>query len=189
MHRARGALPSPSMAAALLALFIALGGTGYAASTLGGSAWGSRAHASAVHRKAKGLTKRQVDSLVASYFRSHLSLFRGPAGRNGVNGAPGINGAPGATNAINRVTIGTVMCSGAPCSGSATLTAPCNQGERALGGGYRKPAESGNGTLFTVNETRPDPKSGTPTDWVVSGSARGPSDETVHVPVYAMCAS
>ncbi len=73
--------PSPALVLAGIALFIVLGGTGYAAT----------------HSKkaAKPVTKAQVNKLVASYVKSHQSQLTGPAGGPGAAGGVGPQG-PGA---------------------------------------------------------------------------------------------
>jgi len=81
--------PTPSLVISLLALFISLGGTGYAASRLdlGASAAGSH--------KASPLTAKQVNKLIASYVAAHHIGAKGPEGKQGAPGPPGAPGAPG----------------------------------------------------------------------------------------------
>lgn len=85
--RFRLSLPSPAMAVAFIALFVALGGSGYAAGRLVGA--GAVRHHRAKPRPG-GLTAAQVRSVVASYLAAHPP-------RNGVNGLPGATGPAGAT--------------------------------------------------------------------------------------------
>jgi hypothetical protein len=72
-------LPSPATVIALIALFVALGGTGYAASH----------HSTAAKKKKKhtALTVRKVNSLIKTYFNSHKQVLIGPAGATGPAGA------------------------------------------------------------------------------------------------------
>jgi len=90
--------PSPALVLAAVALFAALGGTGYAASTIV-----APAHTAA--KKAKPLTRSQVNKLVAAYVKAHRSSLRGVAGPAGAAGATGPAGAPGknGTNGTNGV--------------------------------------------------------------------------------------
>ena len=76
--------PSPATAIALVALFIALGGAGYAASDPG-------AHSA----KHKPLTARTVNKLIGSYFKKHRKQLVGPQGSQGTQGAQGQAGATG----------------------------------------------------------------------------------------------
>jgi hypothetical protein len=101
---------------------------------------------------------------------------RGPRGRRGAKGATGAKGAAGATNVTVR---STNFTPGA--SGSGNGTAACQSGERATGGGY-----TGQGGTVTVEESRPEPPSGTATGWHVSASTSSP---TASVTVYAVCAA
>ncbi len=84
--------PSTALLIAGLALFISLGGTGYAAMT-----WATRARNAAGKQKKpvpKTLTTAQVDTLAAYYARHHVTVSTGPAR------------APGAANA-KRAVLGT----------------------------------------------------------------------------------
>ena len=69
--------PSPAMVIALLALFVALGGTGYATTH----------HASPAKKKKKSapLTVRKVNSLIQTYFNKHKATLVGPPGTNGAD--------------------------------------------------------------------------------------------------------
>ena len=134
--------PSPAMVIALIALFVALGGTGYAAAT-----------GSIDSREIKNSSIQGTDvkdkSLTAKDFQGSI---RGPAGRDGATGAtgaPGLAGATGpsgakgdkgddgdtgpagATNVTSRVGTDFVVNRNNFASGTAT----CNAGERATGGG------------------------------------------------------
>jgi len=73
MHPMIGRRPSPAMMIALVALFVALGGTGYAASSLTGSS----------------------DASQAKKKKSKVKLIPGPRGLQGVPGLAGPAGAPG----------------------------------------------------------------------------------------------
>jgi hypothetical protein len=69
--------PSTALVIAGLALFISLGGTGYAAMT-----WATRARNAAGKQKKpvpKTLTTAQVDTLAAYYARHHVAVSTGPA--------------------------------------------------------------------------------------------------------------
>lgn len=81
-------LPSPAMVVALVALSVALGGTGYAAVSLPGH------HGAAVAKKKKKTNDNAQD---LAYWTSHKSLFTGQRGPVGPQGAQGAQGAQGQT--------------------------------------------------------------------------------------------
>lgn len=87
MHGPASHRPSPALVIAIVALFVSLGGTGYAASTIAGSQ-----RQSTGGKTPKALTKRQVNALIAGYFTAHQAHLVGPAG---AKGAAGIVGPPG----------------------------------------------------------------------------------------------
>lgn len=90
-------LPSPSMAVAVSALFVALGGTGYAASHAGaGGAPARAAAAKHVSCPLKAGVCSAIDKQIAAYVTSHTSALRGRAGSSGARGATGPVGAVGA---------------------------------------------------------------------------------------------
>jgi hypothetical protein len=105
--------PSAAMAVALTALFVALGGTGYAASQIAPS--DATAHAAAKGpRGPRGFQGPRG--------------FPGPAGAKGATGPAGANGA---TNVVMRQGAAVVVSAGS----FAKAEASCNAGERATGGG------------------------------------------------------
>jgi hypothetical protein len=83
--------PSPALAVSAVALFAALGGTGFAA---------THSHDSAHKRKPKhaALTPARVNKLIAAYLHAHPRAI-GPGGPQGPAGGPGQTGpqGPGAT--------------------------------------------------------------------------------------------
>lgn len=168
-----------------MALFIALSGTAYAASLPRGSVGTAQLRNDAV-------TSPKVEdrTLVADDFkRGELPRGeRGPRGARGARGARGergrrgrrgSKGAAGAAGATN-VTVRTAAFS-PNAGGGGGATAACTGGERATGGGYT--VDSG---TVTVQESRPEPKSGTPTGWRVSATATSPS---ASVSAFVVCAA
>ena len=163
--------PSPAMVIALIALFVALGGTGYAAAT-----------GSIDSREIKNSSIQGTDvkdkSLTPKDFQGSI---RGPAGRDGATGAtgaPGLAGATGpsgakgdkgddgdtgpagATNVVTRT--GTQFA--VTRNGFASGTATCNAGERATGGGV-----SADTNVFFPQVTESLPVGSTPpTGWKVT---------------------
>jgi hypothetical protein len=94
MNRIKWGRPTPAFAIAVLALFVSLGGTGYAAKQI--TAGGSK------KKPASGaVTKAQVNKMIAAYFTAHRAELKGeqgsagPAGKNGAAGAKGAQGDKG----------------------------------------------------------------------------------------------
>ncbi|HEU0024285.1 MAG TPA: hypothetical protein VFQ12_06625 [Thermoleophilaceae bacterium] len=84
--------PSPSLAISLIALFVALGGTGYAAMNLPKGSVGAK------HLKKDAVTSGKVknSSLMAGDFKaSERAKLRGAAGARGAQGARGLQGLRG----------------------------------------------------------------------------------------------
>lgn len=119
------------MIVALLALFVALGGVGYAAVKINGKSIRNRSIPGKKVKK-NSLTSKEVrnQSLLAKDFRAG-QLPRGETGPTGAAGPPGVTGASGATSAVMRqgpdVTI--------DGSDFAEAQVDCNPGEVATGGG------------------------------------------------------
>jgi hypothetical protein len=122
MRSTRLRRPSPGLLVAALALFVALGGTGYAATHSGSAP-----------------TKSQVKKLIASYVNAHKAQLTGPQGSAGTNGTPGQPGAagPGAIPIVASATspetttaanVGpwkfTLICSGSPPNASMVVNGP-----------------------------------------------------------------
>jgi hypothetical protein len=152
----------------MLALFIALSGTAYAA-TLPRNSVGT----AQLKKNAVTTAKVKNRSLLAKDFKSG-QLPAGPRGPQGAQGAQGAPGAAGATNVSVRV--------GPEVSGLST--ASCNPGERAVGGGGT--ATGANGALWDSGPTQP---SGTPTSW--DAQAIDVTTAAVDDPVlaYVICAA
>lgn len=169
---------------AYLALFVALGGTSYAAFRLPTNSVGTRQ----IRNHAVTAAKVKVGSLLARDFRSGQlptgqrgvqgnSGQQGPQGSPGGLGSQGPKGAAGANGATN-----VVVRDGTPGASQAV----CHPGERATGGGAEangslttsEPAYSTDGGL-TYGSV---PEGGIPTAWVAqtSGSA---------VDVFVICAA
>jgi hypothetical protein len=105
MRRIKFRLPSPAMVVALVALSVAMGGTGYAANDL--------IHTAAKHHKGgktTPLTKQQILVLIKRYTPKAIN------GLNGQNGSPGAPGSPGS------VVLTRARATGATQSSTATST-------------------------------------------------------------------
>ncbi len=120
-------------ATATLALFIALGGTSYAAVKLPRNSVGAEAlRASSVgSSEVRDRALRVADLSLAA--RNALRGARGPAGPQGPAG-PGAGAALGLTY---KTATGSVPASNGIVSGQSSTTATCDPGQRVTGGGLR----------------------------------------------------
>jgi hypothetical protein len=205
--------PSPALVVSCLALFVAMGGTGYAALKLPKSSVGTRE----LRKGAVTSAKVKDGSLAAKDFKAGVLSGggargatgpQGIPGQNGLNGRDGRDGAAGApgTDGAATVTVRTndagipMTCQQSDpdptypqysCTGDVTRKAACAPGERATGGGYD--------TAGTTISSRPDADAGaTPTGWQVHARASGggyypsgPPATALVTPltVYAICAA
>ena len=180
--------PTPAMLVALLALFLAAGGVGYAATSIGSGQITNNSIRSADVRDGT-LAPKDLSPKTRSVLRGADGV-RGRTGARGLEGATGPVGptsAAGATNVVARTASGVSLTDGS--TGSATVQ--CQPGERATGGGGVISA-AGNRTLVQsgpvdVSGTFPIASGAVPTGWSVevrnqTGLAQTPS-------VYAVCAA
>jgi hypothetical protein len=158
-----------------IALFVALGGVSYAATSLPPNSVG----AAQLKRNAVNSLKVANRSLRAVDFaRGQLPAgLAGPAGPAGSQGAPGPKGDSGANGATHVVVRSAFFSSG---EGRAN----CNAGEVATGGGVTPDIPG----LYAVAKDEPAPNAGTPTGWlgVVRHFTSGTSGPGT---VYVVCAS
>ena len=175
----------------LLALFVALSGTAYAA-TLPRNSVGT----AQLKRNAVTSAKVKPASLLRSDFRQG-QMPAGPQGARGPEGPPGARGAEGATGA--RGAEGPVGPRGPQGPAGATNVtvrqgpvsngasgATCNPGEVAVGGGGS--TDDAVPTFLRSSTPTPPADGGTPTGWVVGGER---ADGTVaeDVQAYVLCAA
>ena len=191
--------PSPAMGVAAVALFVALGGTGYAASQV------THSSAAAVARKKTKkqaciaarlcpTLKRAVDGEIASFVAAHKTQLQGPAGTPGSQGPQGLKGDQGpqgrpGTNGATNVVVRTITES-IGSGGEGFKIVSCNPGERASGGGVSLPffdsSTTINASYPTVGIT-PASAGQTPDGW---GSAiRNSLASTQTATFYAICAA
>jgi hypothetical protein len=119
--------------------------------------------------KNKSLTKKD--------FRGSV---RGPRGFTGPQGAQGVAGPAGAAGATNvTVRVGPIEL--------GQSTAPCNPGERAVGGG----GFTGDAGGYLYNSTPEQDAGQTPTAWTASAASAADAtlDDPVNVQAYAICAA
>jgi hypothetical protein len=162
---------------ATIALFIAVGGTSYAAVQLPRNSVGSAQLRAGVvdSSKVKDRSLRTADLSVAA--RNFLKGQRGPAGPAGPQGPAGAGGAGGSAGP----TLNFAAATGAVAAGEVTsATASCAPGQRVTGGGVR--IDSGGDSA--VRESYPNLNN---TAWTVrvgnDDVAGGPFNYTV----FAIC--
>lgn len=191
----RSRKPSPAMLVALLALFVALGGSSYAALTLPKGSVGSKQ----LRKNAVTSPKVKPGSLLLSDFRASQRAglvgpqgAQGPKGDKGEPGLNGTNGVNGATNVTRR--IGPVS-DDIPADGSGVAAVMCDAGERAVGGGGLP--LSGSLLDFEMSESSPringEPEDiGVPIGWTVRYNNEDSNNDNIGaivVRAYAVCAA
>lgn len=182
-------LPSPPMVISLIALVVAMAGTGYAAVALAPNSVGTKqlkrgaVKNSDIGSSAVTSAKVRDGSLLARDFgtgqlpagpkgdkgdtgATGATGATGPPGTNGTNGTNGADGAAGATNVTTRSVTQSLAV------GEQSLTAPCNGGEKAVGGGGAVPSAD---PEVTLEGTFPSPSGDgtTPTGWTARFEVTG----------------
>ena len=166
--------PSHTTVVAYLALFVALGGSAYAATRIGSRQIVNNSIRSQDIRNGQ-VTNRDVrnGSLLAADFGPG-QLPAGPQGATGSRGGPGPPGARG--------TFGTVTVRSTQYTSGEPATASCESGEVAIGGGV---STVQNNSFIRVSE--PSPGHGqTPTGW--AGQTLNTSNAAVPGGVWVVCA-
>src|SRR5215212_2767263 len=146
MRRFRFVRPSPSMAVALTALFVALAGTATAATLIQTD---DIANDAVTSKKVKNRSLKRIDFKRGVLRRGRRGATGAP-GRNGSPGAPGRQGPPGPSTLNSYITDPVDNPKGAQTND----TAACPGRQRATGGGVI--AESEVAGEQTVNSSFPD---------------------------------
>jgi hypothetical protein len=150
-----------------IALFVALGGSSYAAVNLPANS----VRAKQLHKDSITSAKVKDGSLLRRDFKAG-QLPQGPMGLSGQDGADGADGQDGANGATD------VTVRWASSGGAATAESPCQPGERATGGGF------GSTTLHFVRSAPVVAADGvTPVGWSVT------ADSATFFSIYAVCAA
>jgi hypothetical protein len=164
---------------ATIAVFIALGGSSYAATKIG-----SRQIAD---NSIRSKDIRNHTLLSKDFKRGQLK--RGATGARGATGLQGATGAAGATNVVVREKVATY-------TNEQYNHVACAAGERATGGGVANPASTffqfGNEdrmvasapSSFDGTSGKPIAEGGTPKSWTVGMNGTG----TYSVTIYVVCA-
>ena len=154
MHQLRDRLTYANVMATV-AVFVALGGTSYAAITLPRNSVGS----TQIRSSAVGSSEVRNRSLgVTDLSRVARASLRGQEGPRGLQGPPGVVTGPGNVQKVN-VTYQTDTGTVAP-EGTSQLTVQCGTGLKVIGGGFRKDG----GTDVSLREAYP---SNNNTAWTV----------------------
>lgn len=131
MKQLRLRRPSPAMTVAMLALFIAVGGTGFASQFRAGAPAGMTASKAKKPACVSALSlcrnlRTAVDKEIATYARTHRSQLAGPSGAQGpagVAGTPGAAGSAGTNGAAGAAGVGIGGIFGNGADGSQTIAA------------------------------------------------------------------
>jgi hypothetical protein len=179
--------PSHATVVAYLALFVALGGSAFAATQLGKNTVGTKQ----IKKNAVTGVKVKDGSLSAGDFAAG-QIPAGPVG------PPGPKGEPGATNAVFRYGPNREINTGT----SSTSFAACKPGEAVTGGGWTFPGGRPNNHEYFVTGDRPavveeqegePPFFGTPPEGSkATGWLTGMENSTgapFHFQSYVICAS
>jgi hypothetical protein len=178
-------LPRPSTAISAIALCLAVGGTAVAANTIGSG--------DVINNSLRGIDVKNK-SLTKKDFKGSVRGPRGPRGPRGATGARGATGpagVAGASNVVVRTGTGQSFSGANP----GNVSASCNPGERAVGGGVNVTGEAdGNATgdAFVVESF---PRTGglastpgsTPTGWYTAVSKQLAGTDTATP--YVVCVS
>jgi len=167
--------PSPALVVACMALFVSLGGVGYAAATIGTSDIKNGA-VTGKKIKNKTITGKDINDKTIASLRGKAGAT-GPQGPLGAQGAQGPTGAPGLSG-LERVETTVASSAGT----SKTETADCPAGKQAIGGGVRVFAAEG---LAFVDESIP---SGTGS-WYGEVRTVNSASQTFGLRVWAICAN
>jgi len=161
---------------ALLALFIALGGTSYAAFTLPKNSVGTR------QIKPRAVTLSKISTSARKSLKGQTGPGgptgpAGPTGLKGDKGDTGMTGARGPVNVVLRIGAATAVAA----NGTATASVDCDAGEMATGGGFFSQVD------VQVTTSRPVPlTAGTQaTGW--QATVKNTTGSTAFVGAYAMC--
>jgi hypothetical protein len=175
---------------ATIAVFVALGGSGYAAvrlsknSVTSTSIKNGQVKAADLARNAVTTGKVKDGSLLSADFKAG-QIPAGATGPQGPQGAPGQNGSNGTTNVVVR---STQVTSAGGSDGSGT--AQCDFGERATGGGLHITGSTTAFIFLTEPGGIPVPNGAgaTPISWFASWHNANTGGTTATVTIYVICA-
>jgi hypothetical protein len=177
---------------ALLALFLAMGGTSYAAVTLPRNSVGS----AQIRNQAVTLAKLSPSALVRLHGLPGAAGAAGPAGATGAQGPVGPVGPVGpqgpkgdaGPSGLGRTITVRTNSHDIAAGVLEQMESDCQPGEIAVSGGASTGAGDGSGNFgASLQTSRPAPASGTPTGW--TAIAYNGTSAPLHWQVYAVCAA
>jgi hypothetical protein len=189
---------------ATLALFIALGGSSYAAVRLSANSVGSRqikrdavkeseiAKSAVESAEVRNGSLRSVDFARMPLGAKGEKGALGPRGLKGVQGDRGPTGphGPAGADAATSLMVHLAPAVDVAAGGSTTINAPCNPGERAVGGGVSfQPPEAAQYVQVTGSYPGPNTEGSTPTSWSSSVTNQVANTTSVQFTGYALCIS
>ena len=161
--------PQPALVISLVALFVSIGGTGYAAVAITGK---NVTDGSLSGKDIKNGSLRGPDVRNGSLTAGDFS----PATRSSLQGAPGAAGPAGPAGTFGTVTVREQDYKSGP-----PATVSCLSGEVAVGGGVNTSQNSS-----WIRVSAPTPSGGTPTGW--QGQAVNSANAATLAAVYVICA-
>jgi hypothetical protein len=189
---------------ATVAVFIALGGSSYAAVRLSANSVGSRqikrdaVKASEIARSAVESAEVRNGSLRSVDFARLPIGAKGEKGTVGPRGLKGVQGDRGATgprgpagaDAATSLVVHLAPVTDVAAGSSTTIIAHCNPGERAVGGGVSfQPPQAAPFVQVTGSYPDPNTEGSTPTSWNVSVTNQTANTGSVQFTGYALCIS
>jgi hypothetical protein len=181
----------------LVALFVALGGTGYAAVKLPKNSVGS----SQIKKNAVSSSKVKNGALLATDFKAGQlpAGATGPQGAKGDKGTDGTNGTNGAPGTIGAVTVQTGVATTDLAAGNkASFNAKCPAGQQAIAGGGR--GDDTQSQFTNVGSSRPAVSTSAPPneppaagqgfdEWRITVNALSGAPAGIRPQVWVMCAA
>ena len=189
---------------ASIALFIALGGSSYAAVKLRANSVKSREIArnavksSEIARSAVGSSEVRNASLEPVDFARLPTGPRGERGSTGARGARGPQGDAGPTgpsgpagaDAATNLRVRLGDAANVTAGTTATLQTLCSAGERAVSGGVSfQPPAAASFADVTASYPNPSTESSTPTSWTVGVRNQAVNPAGIQFQSYAVCIS
>jgi hypothetical protein len=198
-QRMRGRLTFASVTS-LLAIFVALAGTGYAAITLPSNSVGPRQ----IKTNAVGGAEIRTNAVRSGEVRNRALRFVDfragtfPPGPRGPQGIQGIQGIQGERGTFSDITVQFTQATADLADGtSASYNAFCPAGQIGIGGGFRGDFEDSEATnvgssrpAMTPGNTEPPLDNGTFTGWRITAlNVAGGVTTGIRPEVWAICVS
>jgi hypothetical protein len=177
----KGRRLSPALVISLIALFVSIGGIGYAASKIGtndiknGAVTTKKLHNAAVStKKIKGNAVTGAKAKESSFGQvpdaAHANNADNATSANSANTANGV--AAGSVGAAGLKNTYTSVSAGIPAAANTFVNgqADCSAGDKVLGGGYAW-LNVANTTNFSTAYSTPDPFGDNPVRWIAQAKS------------------